>query len=800
MMRVSAVPAPPPPPGGALGRPPVRRPHGWPVAGRRAPPAAAAAAAEEARWQAGGLGAGYLEAGKEEVSAAGTAGAAGAAPAPRGYDFYGRAAPAPRARRRPAPVPAAFAAPAPAEGVRAVYRDSPFLAERRRAREGPAAARVLVLDEGGEARALLAAALLRAMLARLSVRLDVEVIAGSVGAPSAPGPAGRARLAAVAADLGLDPSDVHPALAPPPPPAPPAFGLAAAAAAAAPAGAPLRQAAPPAPPPPAPLQFDEVADAVRYDLILVMDRFDYQEVLKEVAVLDAINPGGFYAGRVRRLGPFGMAARGARPERVPADIGDPSYGLHDAPAAELAAVRGAAAALAVACRGLATYLLALSARAGGLPLRECLAQSLRCPLLAGGLAATPARLAARAPPRVLARGGDRAGGRLRREQGAAAFVADDASSSSSGSEADEAAGADEGAEAALAPPGGDVYSVRTVRGQRRVVRRPTRRAGFWRDPANVDAQLRAWASAAGAARLPTQRELRAGGASSLAAAVDAHGGLAAFAARTGLPMAARRPNGHWREFANVAAELAPLLRAGAGPGGAPLLPTQAELLAAGRADLVRALRLHGGAGAVAARLGAATRHAPAGRTEAELLAELQSWRGGGDAAAAGADAALPTRAALVAGGRADLADAVGRLGGFKHFQRLADGGAPAPPAPGAASGAAPPPRRARGPAAEREPVVEAAGRGVLAWAAARGDPRRVPTRAELLAAGRPDLWHAVQRAGGVRRVAEHLGLPHVETRGRRPRAGGAVAAAGAAAADLRAEMDALDAYESVVFV
>lgn len=62
----------------------------------------------------------------------------------------------------------------------------------------------------------------------------------------------------------------------------------------------------------------------------------------------------------------------------------------------------------------------------------------------------------------------------------------------------------------------------------------------------------------------------------------------------------RRARGYWDAFASLEAELRPLLQ----PGRPPALPTHAQLLAAGRSDVVRAIRIHGGSLAVAQRLGA----------------------------------------------------------------------------------------------------------------------------------------------------------------------------------------------------
>jgi protein-tyrosine-phosphatase/ribosomal protein L13E len=724
-------------------------------------------------WQAAGLSTGFpVPTGYAEGSGAGRSrsGRGGA----DGYDFYGRST-VPRARRADAPPSPAPAQPPPPRAgfpgagdapLRPVFRTSPFLAEFQRQRVQTPTARILFLDEGGEFRAVLGAALLRLMLGKLRAPLDVSVECASIGPPA--GGVHDARLRRVAAEMGVP--------------------LAVTGDEARRGGA---------------RRFDEVADAVSYDLILVMDRFDYQEVLKEVAVLDAINPGGFYAGRIRRLGPFGMAAPRASPRRVAEDIDDPLYGLHPSADAEAATVRGAARELAFACRGLASYLLALQARRGrGMALREALAQSLQCPLLAGGMVPHRERLA----------------------PGALRHVTQD-----------------------HGMPVDDYFTVRMVRGQRRVVRRPARARGFWQLAANVDEELRAWMRARRAQRLPTQRELRASGASSLASAVDAHGGLAAFARRLGVPMAARRPNGYWDEFENLARALKPYLVAapptGSASGGAEqVLPTQAALGAAGRADLLRAIRHHGGSAAVAARLGVGAKKGT-GWSQEELVEELRvvaeaSGAGAGAPSGSGAGAAgLPSRALLVAGGRRDLAAAVQKLGGFEYFRGLAAAelagaafGAAQParaaaaspagglrrraPAAAAAAAAAPPPEGCdlellRGApsagtsaAAGREPVIEVAGRQMRGFVAASPAPSRLPTHQELLDAGRPDLWTAAQRAGGMRRLAEHLGLALVETRGRRRAAGGGEggAAVEERAPDPREEIDLLDAYEEVVFI
>ena len=353
------------------------------------------------------------------------------------------------------------------EPLRPAFRSTPLFAEFMRQQEGSSTARILFLDEGGEFRASLGAALLRHMLSKLRTSLDVSVDCASLG----PASTGRG------------------------PPSPSLLRTAAA------MGIPLNaEVAPP--------EFDNVADAVRYDLILVMDRFDYQEVIKEIAILDTINPGGNYSGRVRTLGPFGMAARRAIPSSVAVEISDPLYDLCDDESAQQVALQGIAQELAFACRGLATYLIDLQVRCGGVfSLREALAQSLCCPLLAGELPAQRDRSMPQGQTQIK----------------------DD-----------------------------NFVVVRETNGQRRIVRRSASRMkkkGYWKDSVNVENELKQWMQIYKLDRLPTQRELRAAQASSLASAIDLHGGMAEFSSRLKVPMAARRPNGYWADFTNLSRAL-----------------------------------------------------------------------------------------------------------------------------------------------------------------------------------------------------------------------------------------------------
>ena len=299
----------------------------------------------------------------------------------------------------------------------------------------------------------------------------------------------------------------------------------------------------------------------------------------------------------------------------------------------------------------------------------------------------------------------------------------------------------------------------------------------------------------------------------------------------------------------------------AGRGAAPgepaqslvFLPTQQELRAGGRADLIGGIRQHGGSLAVARRLGWAVRHGrlPSEAAVVQNLLEFavrQAEQAGGARRPRSALLDMPTLRQLEEGGRADLAGAVERLGGVAAFRALleaeqrarnAAGKAASEPAGGAASEAAetqqqqqqqqePEQERAAprlhlrqltpaagashilrypsqgsggssmggsnsGSGARRraaapeppQPAVVQVGLALEQLIAARGWERRVPTKQELLAAGRRDLHAAITRCGGAQKLAEHLQLPYTETRGRRKRgrasAGAAVAPPGAAA-------------------
>ncbi len=88
------------------------------------------------------------------------------------------------------------------------------------------------------------------------------------------------------------------------------------------------------------------------------------QVLREVAVFDTINPGGFYAARVKPLGAYAAAApRAPGPLPPCGDIPDPLYG-NSGGADEAERLQAAVAQLRLACAGLLAHLHQLHARCG----------------------------------------------------------------------------------------------------------------------------------------------------------------------------------------------------------------------------------------------------------------------------------------------------------------------------------------------------------------------------------------------------------------------------------------------------
>lgn len=81
--------------------------------------------------------------------------------------------------------------------------------------------------------------------------------------------------------------------------------------------------------------------------------------MREVAVLDSMNPGGYYSARIRLFGPFAAASPYFKPKKAPWAFGegieDPLYG-NGGGVVEQAALWGTLRKLRLACAGLAQFI------------------------------------------------------------------------------------------------------------------------------------------------------------------------------------------------------------------------------------------------------------------------------------------------------------------------------------------------------------------------------------------------------------------------------------------------------------
>ena len=234
--------------------------------------------------------------------------------------------------------------------------------------------------------------------------------------------------------------------------------------------------------------------------------------------------------------------------------------------------------------------------------------------------------------------------------------------------------------------------------------------------------------------MPTASELEGSKRSGLARAVALHGGFPRVAGRLGLT-SHRQPPGYGSEETVDAAVRGHLVDI----AGAVVMPTDYELRASGRADLSVAISRHGGGyPAVARRLGL---HSSAPKpdgywNDASVVDEGLM----GFIIAHGTPGHMPTQRALSQAGRADLANAIARVGGGwsgvagRLGLQLVE--------------------KPKNYWNDRDNVRAA----ILSFNGWRGRPGEMPTKIDLDSAREFGLGRAIEKLGGYPAVAAMFGL------------------------------------------
>ncbi len=270
------------------------------------------------------------------------------------------------------------------------------------------------------------------------------------------------------------------------------------------------------------------------------------------------------------------------------------------------------------------------------------------------------------------------------------------------------------------------------------IRASRRPCHYWEDPANLEQEIRAFIEAHGAdPSMPTAHDLDAAGRADLAGAIASHGGYGAVAARLGL-RSRYRPRGYWADMAHVDAEVRAIWRELGQPAQ---LPGMSQLAALGPPGLPGAIYRHGGARAVAQRLGLRPWRTPTRTWAGDLPALARELR---TFLRVQADPTrFPALATFRQAGRGDLVTAIRATGGGRAWAarlRVRPQQMPV--------------RYWQSPAGLQ--ALETALRAQIV-----ADPaghRDLPTIPQLLAAGHPDLVRDVRATGGHRAWRVRLGL------------------------------------------
>jgi superfamily II DNA or RNA helicase len=288
-----------------------------------------------------------------------------------------------------------------------------------------------------------------------------------------------------------------------------------------------------------------------------------------------------------------------------------------------------------------------------------------------------------------------------------------------------------------------------VRGSRVTAsKRLGRKHGYWKDIANVEAELRAFVAQTDSPDvMPTPHQLDRGRRRDLAYGISRYHGFSELAARLNLRIAQpqRRPAGYWQDPKNVIEGLRCYLDQNGKPD---VMPTAPELVKAGRSDLANAISLYHDRAEIARQLNLKTRQPRQRRSgywqdPENVVAELRSHL-----ATSSTPDVMPTSYQLDNAGRHDLAHAIARNIGYEAL--AAD-----------LNLALPPVRKPAGYWNDPDNLDHE----VRAFAASRGTPEVMPTTAQFIEANRRDILNAAAKKqhGGLERVRQRLGLKsHLE--------------------------------------
>ena len=268
-------------------------------------------------------------------------------------------------------------------------------------------------------------------------------------------------------------------------------------------------------------------------------------------------------------------------------------------------------------------------------------------------------------------------------------------------------------------------------------------SGYWEDFTNLERELLNFIEEHGTrGMMPGQDELNRFGRSDIGNALRRHGGLIAVAQRLGLTNT-RKPKNYYDDFTNLKRELLAFIEENGTHG---IMPTQSELVRAGRGDLSRAFTKHGRLSAVAKRLGLTQQdmQKPSGywddfaNLEEELLTHIVEH---------GTPGVMPTLPELSQSGRRDIAHAIKKHGGvLEVVKRLGLD------RPGA--------EKPRNYWEDFSSVQNE----LLAFISEHGTQGTMPLKSDFIRAERSDLTHAVRKHGGFDEVAKRLGLARPEAR------------------------------------